>query len=67
MYESLGYKLERLVSDGFSDEASLNFGVVCRVDNPFKNKFTDVAPVRKLTGSLLRRISNHPKILKKVF
>ena len=67
MYESLGYKLDRLVPDGFQDEASLNFGVVCRVDNLFKNKFTDVAPIRKLTGLLLRRISNHPKILKKVF
>ncbi len=66
LYESLGYGLERTVQNAFKDEASLNFGVVCRVDNPFKNRFTDIKPIRLAVGGLLSKISNHPKILKKV-
>ena len=66
MYESLGYSLEKLVPNGFSDEASLNFGVVCRVDNPVKNRFTDVMPVRKSIGYVLNKLSNYPKIMEKI-
>ncbi len=66
MYENLGCNLERTVQDAFSDDASLNFGVVCSVMNPIKNKITDIKPIRLTAGLILRKISNHKKILNKV-
>jgi hypothetical protein len=66
IYEELGYSLERTVENAFQDEASLDFGVVCKAEIPFKNKFSNIKSVRAVTGLAVKKISNHPKLLKKL-
>lgn len=67
MYENSGFKLERLVPNAFEDEASLNFGVVCKANIPPKNKLLkSIRPARLVLASSLRLIAKKPKILQKV-
>jgi len=65
IYEKLGYSLERTVPEAFQDEASLNFGVICKVDAP-KNKLMTIKPARLAYAAALRRVAKHPKLLGKV-
>jgi hypothetical protein len=66
IYEKLGYSLERTVSDAFQDDASLNFGVICKAEVPPTNKLKNIKPVRLAYATALRQLAKHPKILEKV-
>ena len=66
MYEDFGYKLERVVKDAFSDEASMDFGVVCVAEIPPKGLLKKIKPFRKTMAFALRQAAKRPKILNKV-
>jgi hypothetical protein len=68
MYEGFGYRLVRLVANGSKDDASLDFGVVCKADIPPQNqKLKQIKPVRVAMSKALRQIAKNPKLLNKVF
>lgn len=67
MYEDFGFKLERLVANGFEDEASLNYAVVCKTYVPPRSEILKrIKPVRSLMSIALKQIAKKPKLLKKV-
>lgn len=63
MYEGDGFKLGEPVAGAFDDEASLNFGVVCKAAVPGSGL---VYPARKMLAAALRQVAKHPKLLEKV-
>lgn len=68
MYEGLGYSLVRTVANGSEDDASLNFGVLCRANIPPANEhLKKIRLVRIMMAGALRQIAKKPKILQKVF
>lgn len=67
MYERFGYKLARVVPDAFKDEASLNFGVICKAEIPPNNPtLKKIMPLRKAMAGGLRTIAKSPSIIQKV-
>ncbi len=67
MYEEAGFRLGRVVSGGFQDKASMNFGVICIADIPPKNPILRrIKPLRLGLSSALRLMSKRPKLLEKV-
>jgi hypothetical protein len=70
MYEKAGFKLMRVVRGGFSDEASLDYGVTCRVDVPpekFIRFLCRSSLVGKGTAAFLRFAIKHPALLEKIW
>jgi hypothetical protein len=68
MYERLGYKLKRVVADAFKDQASLDFGVLCKAYvPPINESLKKIKPLRVALAGTLRIIAKNPKLLKKVF
>ncbi len=68
MYEGLGYSLKGLAPDAFEDDASLNFGVICKADIPPKNnKLKSIKPLRAMMAYGLRQAAKKPKLLRKIF
>jgi hypothetical protein len=67
MYESFGYKLERVVAEAFDDDASYNYGVVGKADIPPSNVFKKVKLARKAVALALRCMAKYPKVATKLF
>lgn len=67
MYESFGFELKRTVPDSFQDDASMDFGVICKADVPPSEFLKKIAPVRYAISTALRLAAKNPKVLKKVF
>jgi N-acetylglutamate synthase-like GNAT family acetyltransferase len=70
MYESAGFKLVKVVRGGFSDEASLDYGVACRVDVPPEKLLRFLCRsslVSKATAGFLRFAIKHPALLEKIW
>lgn len=63
MYEADGFKLKRMVANGFEDDASMNYGVIFQADIPY-NKLTDRK--RATVARALRLLAKKPKLLEKV-
>lgn len=66
MYEGFGYKLEQVVKNAFSDEASMDFGVICVAEVPPKGILKKITPVRKIMAFALRQAAKNPKILNRL-
>lgn len=67
MYEKAGAKLMHVVPDAFSDEASMNFGVVCKAEIPPVNRHIKrIKPLRVAMAGLLRAVAQKPGMLEKV-
>lgn len=66
MYESFGFKLERLVDNAFEDDASMNYGTVFKAYVPPPESLKKFKTARIITSALLRQIAKKPKLLKKV-
>lgn len=66
MYSSMGISQERVVENGFQDESSMNFGVVCKIDVPPNNRFIKKSKiVRNGLATFFNFASRHPKILER--
>jgi hypothetical protein len=67
MYEEAGFSLEKVVNDAFSDEASMNYGVLFKADVPPHNRtLKKIKPYRHFLASSLRFIARKPNLLRKV-
>lgn len=66
MYENFGFELKRTVPDSFQDDASMNFGVICKADEPLLKYVLKIAPVRHAVSAALRHVAKYPNVLKKV-
>jgi len=67
MYEELGFRMGRVVRDGFQDPPSMNYGVLFRADIPPKGIMKRSKLVRYGMAGSLRAIAKHPKVLEKLF
>lgn len=67
MYEELGFKIGRVVRNGFQDPQSMNYGVLCKVDVPPKGVMKKSKLVRGGLATGLRLIAKSPKVLEKTF
>lgn len=67
MYEEDGFELGVPVAEAFDDEASLNFGVVCKAPCPPKSELIKkITPLRWMLGFTLQQVARSPRLLKKV-
>lgn len=65
MYAESGFDLKRVVRDGFEDPESLNYGVVCDVENPVPGRFR-YKPVNFLISKAFRLAAKKPELLDKL-
>lgn len=61
-YEGSGFKLVKVLPNAFSDEESLDFGMLCTAHNPVP-KSMRWTPINWLVGSLLQKIGKSEKLL----
>jgi hypothetical protein len=66
IYEKLGYSLERTVANAFQDDASLNFGVICKAEVPPTNKLKNIKTARLAYATLVRQVARYPRLLEKI-
>lgn len=67
IYEKYGFKLGKPIKEAFQDEASLNFGVVCRADAPGPLKFILKLPYgRNIMSKALDKLTEKPSLLRRV-
>jgi hypothetical protein len=66
MYEGKGFDLKRVVTGGFEDDASMDFGVICKADSPTNETFKKIKPLRLAYAAAIRQVAKNPKLLRKV-
>jgi hypothetical protein len=67
MYESFGYKLEKLVGNAFEDDASYDFGVVCKAQISPNEAVRRIKPIRKAAAFALKQVAKRPKLIRRLF
>lgn len=65
-YSEYGTRPVRLVKNGYEDPASLNYSMLCEFINPM-GKYRSNRVIRTLASKALKRASQHPEIITKIF
>ncbi len=63
-YEGSGFNLVKVIPNAFSDEESLDFGMLCTGKNPIP-RWLRLMPINWLVGSLLEKVGRSPDLLSK--
>ena len=66
MYEGMGCSFVKLAPDAYQDSLSMNYGVVCRLDNPLPPKLQHYRAAQKLAGLGFRAVSHVPLLIDKL-
>lgn len=67
VYDGVGCKLLQVVPNAYQDEPSMNFGVLCTLDNPLPARVRQSAVVRNLVGGTMKLAAKSSWLTSKLF
>jgi hypothetical protein len=66
MFDDVGAKFVKVAPDAYQDVPSMNFGVVCVLENPLPKWLQKSQTASKLIGKLIRFATKHPALMKRL-